>query len=225
MAKARAAPQFAGMAAADITRLLAAAARVQLRDQQSVFARGDAANSAYLVLSGSVRITTMGPSGKRITAEIFQRDEMFGEIGAIDDGVRTADATAMGPVDLVSIPATAFREVLAGSAPMANNLLREMLGRLRRTYTLLEDASLRTVEAHFARQVLYLLKLGTTGEQHVRLQVRMHQDELADLLGVTTRSVINVLNKWREEGLVNFDGRTAQLTILDIQRFRALIDD
>ena len=154
-------PAFAGVAAADLSRMFAVAIRLTLRDEDTVFARGDPASSVYVVLSGAARITTMASTGKRITVEIFQRDELVGEIGAIDGGVRSADASAMGPLGLVSIPASTFREVLAASAPLANNLLRLSLARLRRTYSLLERASLRTVEARFAKQVV---KLGATGD-------------------------------------------------------------
>lgn len=224
-AKLPRAPAFSGVTAADLSRLVAASTHMQFRSEQAIFARGDAAGSAYLTLTGAVRISTLAASGKRIVVEIFKSLELFGEIAVIDGGVRTADATAIEPAELICIPAIAFRGVLADSAPLANNLLRLATTRLRRTYVLLEDASLRTIEPRLARQLLYLLKLGTSGEAHVRLQVRMQQDELADLLGVTTRSIINVLNKWRSEALVNFDGRTAQLTILDIDRFRTLTDE
>jgi CRP-like cAMP-binding protein len=213
------------MTAQEIARLMASATRMSVRDTQTVFSRGDEANLVYLILSGAVRISTLAASGKRITVEIFQRDALFGEIAVIDGGARTADAIAMGPTELAGIPAATFRDVLAGSAALANTQLRLLTARLRRTYSLLEDASLRSVELRLAKQVLYLVKLGATGEGQVRLRVRMHQDELADLLGVTTRSIINVLNKWRAEDLVAFDGRMAQLTILDSDRFRALTEE
>ncbi|MBV9811351.1 MAG: Crp/Fnr family transcriptional regulator [Acetobacteraceae bacterium] len=224
--KARQAPALASMTDSDVARLLAAATSVQLRDEQALFARGDPARAVYLILAGSVRISTTAASGKRLVVNIFGRHDIIGEIAVVDGGARTADATAMGPAELLSIPAQAFRDALAASAALANHVLHTAVARLRRTYVLLEDASLRTLELRFARQVLYLARLGTTGAQAgVRLQVRMHQDELADLLGVTTRSIINVLNKWRADGLVGFDGRTAQLTILDMERLRALTEE
>lgn len=223
--RAMRAPAFAGMTDSDVARLLAGARLVQIRDDQLLFSRGDEARIVYLVLSGAIRISTTGANGKRITVEIFQAGDLLGEIAPMDGGTRTADATAMGPAELVAIPVATFLEVLTGSAALANTLLRTAIARLRRTYTLLEDASLRTLESRFARQVLYLAKLGFSGQTQIRLQARMHQDELADLLGVTTRSIINVLNKWRDEELVSFDGRAAQLTILDIERFRSLTEE
>lgn len=217
---------FRGVEPGELARLLGSATRANLADEHTIFSRGDPSNSIYLILAGAVRISTLASSGKRIVVEIFQRGDVFGEIAAIDAGLRTADASAMGPVELLTISGGAFRETIESSAKLANNLLRMVIDRLRRTYSLLEDASLRSLEQRLVKQVLYLARLGTSGgETKVRLQSRMHQDDLADLLGVTTRSIINVLNKWRSDGLVTFDGRTAQLTIVDMQRFRDLLEE
>lgn len=225
MERAAEAPVFREVAQQDLLHFLSVGVQTRIQNGHTIFVRGDPATAVYLILGGSVRISTLAASGKCIVVEIFQCGELFGEIGAIDDGTRTADATAMGPVDLLTIPSSAFRDLLATSVAFANKLLRIVLNRLRRTYSLLEDASLRSVEQRLAKQVLYLVRLGASGETKVRLQSRMHQDDLADLLGVTSRSIINVLNKWRAEGLASFDGRSAQLTILDMQRFRHLLEE
>jgi CRP-like cAMP-binding protein len=221
--RARAAPVFAGVAAPDLDRLLSVAQPHQYRDDEQVFARGEKADRVYLILSGMVRISTLGESGKRIVVEIFRDQEMFGEIAVIDGETRTADAMAYGPADLLILPGSAFQALLGGSAPFARNILRLVTARLRRTYSLLEDASLLNLELRLAKQVLYLAGLGSSGGDKVRIHSRMHQEDLADLLGATSRSIITILNKWRAEGLATFDGRSAQLTITDIERFRALV--
>ena len=147
---------------------------------------------------------------------------MFGEVAAIDGAPRTADAAAMGPTKLAIFPAGAFRKVLERSPAFALNVLRLVTGRLRRTYSLFEDASLADLEGRFAKQVLYLMGLGAAGERRVRIYARLILGALADLLGATPRSIITILNKWRAEKLADFDGRTAQLTILDLERLTAL---
>lgn len=221
--RARGAPVFAGVAAEALDRALAAATTRTLRDEEAVFSRGEEAERVYLILSGMVRISTLGENGKRIVVEIFRDLEIFGELGVIDGLARTADASAYGPAELLVLPAAAFLGLLADSSAFAQNVLRLVTARMRRTYSLLEDASLLNLELRLAKQVLYLAGLGMSGERRVRIHARMHQDDLADLLGATSRSIITILNKWRAEGLATFDGRSAQLTINDIERFRTLV--
>jgi CRP/FNR family transcriptional regulator, cyclic AMP receptor protein len=221
-AKLAAAAIFKDVPAADLAPLLA---QVRLRDYRHddvIFSQGDAGDGAFLVIGGLVQIGTLGANGKRITVEIFKEGELFGELAIIDSLPRTAGATAMGMARLAAIPSGAFRELISRSSVFAVNLLRLTTARLRRTYSLFEDATLSDLEHRLAKQVLYLMGLGAAGDRHVRLYSRLRQSELADLLGATPRSIITILNKWRMEGLASFDGRTARLTILDLDRFRAL---
>ena len=224
LARIRSAPAFEGVDPDLLDRALALTSQRHLKDGEFAFHRGEDGSKAYLILNGMVRISTLGESGKRIVVEIFRDGELFGELGVIDEAARTADAIAYGPAELLVIPSTAFNLLLDDSARFGKNMLGMVTRRLRRTYSLLEDASLLNLELRLAKQVLYLMGLGATGGQKVRIHSRMHQEDLADLLGATSRSIITILNKWRTGQLATFDGRSAQLTILDLDRFRALVE-
>jgi CRP/FNR family transcriptional regulator, cyclic AMP receptor protein len=223
-AKLAAAAAFDGVAPTDLAALLGQTRIRDYRNREHIFSRGDPGDQAFLVVGGFVQIGTLGENGKRVVVEIFKEQELFGEVAVIDGLPRTADATAMGGAKLAVLPAAAFRGLLQASPAFAVNVLRLANTRLRRTYSLFEDASLSDLEHRLAKQVLYLMGLGSAGGRRVRIYARLHQKDLADLLGATPRSIINILKKWRKDGLVDFDGRTAQLTILDTERFNALSD-
>jgi CRP/FNR family transcriptional regulator, cyclic AMP receptor protein len=216
------APAFKSISPDDLAPIFADVRFRDYRDDEVISSRGDPGDYVFVVMSGFVKIGSLGESGKRVAVEIFKELEMIGEVAVIDGEPRTADAIAMGPAKLAIISATAFRRLLDRSPAFAMNLLRLVTARLRRTYSLFEDASLSDLEHRFAKQVLYLMGLGASGERCVRIYSRLNQSDLADLLGATPRSIITILNKWRTEGLADFDGRTAQLTILDLERFSAL---
>jgi CRP/FNR family cyclic AMP-dependent transcriptional regulator len=223
-AKLAAALIFDNVPSADLSWLLGQTRVLVYRNGEEIFVRGAEGQFAFLVLAGLVRISTLGQNGKRVTVEIFKPPELFGELAIIDSQWRTADAAAMGSATLAAIPGGAIRDLLERSPAFAGNLLRLLARRLRRTYSLLEDASLMDLEHRLAKQVMYLMGIGAAGESRVRLYSRMRQGDLAELLGTTPRSIINILNKWRSEELAHFDGRTAQLTILDLSRFRRLAE-
>lgn len=224
------APVFSGVLAEDLRPLLERARTQSYDDGQRIFERTGKANHAYIVRSGLVRISTVRTSAigeieKRVTVEIFQEGDLFGELGVVDEQPRTADASAMGATRVAALDGHSFRSLMQQSPAFSVNLLRMVTTRLRRTYMLLEDASLLDLEHRLARQVLYLIGLGASGERRVRLYSRLNQGDLANLLGTTQRSIIKILNKWRVDGLADFDGRTAQLTILEVDRFKALLSD
>jgi len=56
----------------------------------------------------------------------------------------------------------------------------------------------------------------------VRLTQRLRQDDLADLLGATARSIITILNAWRAAGVVLYDTERAFVTLCDPGALRAI---
>jgi CRP/FNR family cyclic AMP-dependent transcriptional regulator len=218
---------FNGLAVPVLDRIEARSRLVEFRDGVRIFAQGDTSDAVYAIIGGPgrVRIGAVGRGAKGLMVEMFGIGDIFGEIGAIDSGVRTADAFADGNVRLLRIGASLFMETLAEHAALGRNLCGTLAIRLRRTFDLFQDATFESLEIRLARQVLYLAKRdGRRSDHGLRLAGRFRQGDLADLLGATTRSIITILNAWRASGLVMYDGDRAQLTLLDEAALQALID-
>jgi CRP-like cAMP-binding protein len=217
---------FAGLDPVERGRLERVSVATEPRNNAEVFKQGDPADAIYAIVGGDghVRIGAIDRRSKSLMVELFRSGDIFGEIGVIDSGTRSAAAVVEGRVKLVRIPGTAFLEALARSPALGEALCRTLAQRLRRTFELFQDASFETLEVRLARQVLYLAdREGRQIEQGTRLANRLRQADLADLLGATTRSIITILNAWRAAGLVLYDTERAFLTLRDPGALRALI--
>ena len=193
-------PVFRDLPAAAQARLEGAGTVLDLGDGARVFARGEQAGAVYAVLggNGSVRIGVMDRRGKSLMVEVFRAGDLFGEIAVIDRGTRTADAVVAGRLRILRIGAASFLDVLATTPELGVALSRMLAARIRRTFALFQDATFEPLRVRLARQLLYLAELsdqpllGT-----IRLPGRFRQNDLADLLGATPRSIITILNAWR----------------------------
>jgi CRP-like cAMP-binding protein len=219
---------FKGLELAELDRIEARGRIIETRGRTQVFAQGDPADAAYAIVAGDghVRIGSIDRSSKGLMIEVFRVGDVFGEIGVIDGGMRTADAVAEGRVQMVRIDAKVFLETLATNAALGANLCRIFASRLRRTSDLFRDAAFESLEVRLARQVLYLAKRGgRQTEGGLQLANRFRQGDLADLLGATTRSIITILNAWRTSGLVHYDPTTAKLTLRSEAGLQRLISE
>jgi CRP/FNR family cyclic AMP-dependent transcriptional regulator len=218
---------FIGLTADELGRLEQGSMSLEPRDGATIFAQGDPADSVYAIIAGNgdFRIGAIDRHSKALMVEVFRAGEIFGEIGAIDGGLRTASAVAEGNVKLVKIRRASFLDVLASSPALGEALCRMMARRLRRTFELFQDATFEALEVRLARQILYLAEReGRPTQQGLRLAHRFRQADLADLLGTTTRSIITILNNWRSTDLVVYDTDRALLTVRNIVALRAIVD-
>ncbi len=94
---------FKGVDHVELDRLEATGRIVEPRDGSKVFSEGDEADAVYAVVGGSghVRIGAIDRSSKGLMIEIFGVGDIFGEIGVIDGGTRSADAVVEGRVRLL----------------------------------------------------------------------------------------------------------------------------
>jgi CRP/FNR family cyclic AMP-dependent transcriptional regulator len=218
---------FKGMSQQELRPLEEGGTVLEPRDGATIFAQGDTADAVYAITAGDghIRIGAIDRRSKALMVEVFRAADVFGEIGVIDSGSRTASAVAEGRVTLVKIRAAVFLSAMANCPALGNALCRVMALRLRRTFELFQDATFETLEVRLARQVLYLAEReGRLTPQGLRLAHRFRQADLADLFGATTRSIITILNAWRSADLVAYDTDRALLTVRDIAALRAMTE-
>jgi CRP/FNR family transcriptional regulator, cyclic AMP receptor protein len=218
---------FKGMNCEALSRLELGSVTLEPRDGATIFAQGDTADAVFAITAGdgNVRIGSVDRHSKALMVEVFHVGEIFGEIGVIDNGSRTAAAVADGRITLVKIRASAFLAALASCPQLGDALCRMMAQRLRRTFELFQDATFESLEVRLARQLLYLAARGSRQtQQGARLSDRLRQADLADLLGATTRSIITILNAWRATGLVVYDTDRALLTICDPSALKSIVE-
>ena len=160
---------------------------------QLIFSRAEAGASLYLVTAGRVRLSVTSAEGRELTFRFADAGEIMGEIAALDQGPRTADAIAVTRVSAQLVNADALSRLLEDHPALPRAALRFVCARLRDTATQLEEIALYPIERRVARFLVSALQLGNHDmtAAAVPLDLRMSQSELALLLGAS-RPKVNV---------------------------------
>jgi uncharacterized membrane protein len=103
----------------------------------SIFRRGDAGDSLYIVLSGRVQLSVESLEGESIVLGENEHGDAFGEISLLDGGPRTADATAVEDSTLLRLDRDSLYDLVKNQPHTAIDLLTIMGRRLRATDELL----------------------------------------------------------------------------------------
>jgi CRP-like cAMP-binding protein len=93
---------------------------------RAIVEEGRAGEAMYVVLSGSARVTR----GGRKVAELFPGD-FFGELSALDGGVRTASVVAQTPVEVLRLFRHTLRRMIEDEPTLVMGLLEGLAHRLR----------------------------------------------------------------------------------------------
>jgi CRP/FNR family cyclic AMP-dependent transcriptional regulator len=109
----------------------------KIKKNEIIFKEGDVGDAFYLIILGSVRISTMVPGVGEEALTILKEGEYFGEMALIDDAPRSASAIANDDTRLLLIEKDDFRKLLAKDTGIAYKLLwvftKTLSARLRKT--------------------------------------------------------------------------------------------
>jgi CRP-like cAMP-binding protein len=174
-----------------------------------VFAQGEPGDRLYIIVSGTVKIGNRTPDGQENLLAIMGPSDMFGEMSLFDPGPRTSSATTVTAVRAVSLDRLALRAWIANRPEIAEQLLRVLARRLRRTNNNLADLIFTDVPGRVAKQLLQLAqRFGTQEDGALRVTHDLTQEEIAQLVGASRESVNKVLAEFAERGWIRVDART-----------------
>ena len=96
-----------------------------------IFREGEQSDSAYLIISGNVRIVKAYDTTKPKELAVVGAGEYVGEMGAIDDQPRSASALAQDTVVCMPVTPAEFMDMLVKNPDEAIDLLKILFERLR----------------------------------------------------------------------------------------------
>ena len=194
---------FSPLSESELDLLLAATTTKKLRPKETLFRKGDPGNQLYGILSGSLKITTTGTDGKDVMFGLMGPGEVLGEIALLDSEERSATVVAVEATELLTLHRRDLIPFLERHPRATIGLAGVLAARVRKLSERAEDRQTMPLPGRIAKRLLAL------GEQYGKrpivggpVEVRLPQQDLADLVGTTRESVNKQLRAWEEEGIV-----------------------
>ena len=104
--------------------------KIAAKKNQIIFEAGAKADCVYLIVSGSIGIFL--PTNQSEKPDfILSENEIFGEMGVIDNSLRAGRAVAISDVNLIRISQHEFKDKLSESDPFISGLTRVLVARIR----------------------------------------------------------------------------------------------
>ena len=197
---------------------LADALKTQRFDKGAAIVRhNDDSRDFYLIISGAVRVSLVGSTGRSLTYQILPAGEMFGEVSAVDGDGRSANVIAEEESVLGSLSSQAFMD-LARTSPDFALVILKRLARLNRRLT----SRLFEYHTYDVRGRVYLELLRLT-ETSADSPITITDRDMASRVGTTRENVSRIHGKLRDAGLIIRD--KSRLTVADRPGLEALLSD
>lgn len=171
---------------------------------QTIITGESAAREVFLVVAGRVRVHICTASGRQVTFRDMGEGDVLGEIGAIDEGRRSADVVALGPVLLAAISAADFRQLLTDHPALALRFMRNLVHLVRKLSDTVVELSTLGVNNRIHADLLRLAREGqATADGKGRLiRPSPKHLEIASRVSTTREQVTRELSALAKRGLL-----------------------
>jgi CRP/FNR family transcriptional regulator, dissimilatory nitrate respiration regulator len=171
---------------------------------QVIFIEGEPADYLYILESGWVKASRMSPEGREQAMLVVKPGEIFGDVALFTDTPYPGTVVALEPTKAWAIGKSDILELIARYPELALAAIRSLGQRILYYIGLVEDLSLRNVEARLANT---LLKNAEQSKGHLLVRRRKWAtfDTMANRLGTVRDVLSRALRSLEEDGLIRVE--------------------
>jgi len=183
-------------------RMLASLGWLHRMAPQTVFIHeGDAADSAFVILSGRVKVFASDPEGTEIVLNICGAGECIGDM-ALDGGPRSASVVTLDRVTAAVVTRDALRKAVASDPDFAMRLITTLIRRNRLATSKIKGLALQGVRERI-EALFEQLAVERDGERIVG--EKLSQVEIASRVGASRDMVSRVFKELQAQGCIRVD--------------------
>ncbi len=179
------------------------------KKKEVIFHVGDNPHYVYFINKGSVKTYKTHDDGKELITNVYHAGEFFGHVALFEQRVYADSALVMEESDIYKIPKEDFLALIYKNREVAQQFIKLLSNQVGEQEKQLLRLAYDTVRKRTADALLHLTK-GTSNKNST---LRVTRDDLANMVGTATETVIRCLTEFKENELIEVSGR--EITILD----------
>lgn len=182
------------------------------KKKDEIYTEGSYPKGIYFINKGKVKTFQTNEMGKDLITELHNEGNFFGYISLLKDEKYTSSATALEDCEICMIPKEAFFALIYKNAEVSKRFIEILTDNIRENEKQLVKLAYNSVRKRVAEALVKLSdKYKKEGEQ--KFSMNVSREDLANLVGTATETVIRTLSDFKEEKLIEVSGGT--ITILD----------
>ena len=176
------------------------------REHEVVFSQGQRADAVFYIQEGRVKITVVSEHGKEAIVAILGDGQFFGVECLARQTLRVSTATAVAKSSIMRLEKATMIRLIHEEPLFSEKFAQHLLHRTIRAEADLVDQLFNSSERRLARVLLLLANYGGEGAPKPMLE-KVTQQMLAEMIGTTRSRVSFFMNRFREAGYIDYNGR------------------
>lgn len=176
---------------------------------QTLFYEGTRPMGLFCINSGKVKVYKTSSQGKEQILRLAGAGDFLGYRALISEEFYAASSTVLEEAAICFIPKANFLEVLNNNPQFFQTMMKAVCHELGIMEEKMANLSQKSVRERLAATLLMLKETyGLDGEEKsVLLDIALSREDLANIVGTATETVIRLLSDFKNDGMIELEGK------------------
>jgi CRP-like cAMP-binding protein len=171
-----------------------------------IYREGSRLTGFYCVTRGILKIFKTGIDGKEQIIRFAKKGDIIAYRSLLSQELACTTAKVIEEAVLSHVPYQTLLYLIQHNWQFSHHMLQIVCKELREANDYITDIAQKTVRERLA-EVLLLLKENFELDNANTLQISLTREELANMVGTATESVIRLLSEFKQDQLIDLQGR------------------
>jgi CRP-like cAMP-binding protein len=182
----------------------------QFKRGEVLYNEGSRISGFYCIHSGVIKVFKTGLDGKEQIIRFAKPGDIIAYRSVLSNEVACTSAKVIEDSQVCFIPAEILVSLIKSNSSYAHELLKLACHELGEANSFITDIAQKTVRERLAEILLLLVHDFGLDDQDY-LQISLTREELANIVGTATESVIRLLSEFKTDRLVELAGRKIKI--------------
>ncbi len=183
---------------------------------QTLYYEGTRPMGLFCINSGKVKVFKITSDGKEQILYLAKPGDFLGYKALISEEFYTASATVIEEGAICYIPKTDFLNILNSNPAFFRKMMNKLCEDLGIMEQKLVTIAQKSVRERLAATLLMLKEsYGMEGEESTLIDIALSREDLANIIGTATETVIRLLSEFKNQELISLQGK--KIKVLDPQ--------
>ena len=175
-----------------------------------IYNEGGYPKGIFFVSTGKVKTSLINDDGKELITGLYNEGDFFGYLALLEESQYADTATAMEEAEVCLIPKEDFYSLIYNSPDVSKKFIKMLSNELATKEEQLLKLAYNSVRKRVA-EALTTLYDKYSKENDVKFSMKISRDDLSNIVGTSTETVIRTLSDFKDEELVELKGGTISI--------------
>lgn len=182
---------------------------------ETIFKEGTRPFGVFCLQKGKVKLVKNGEDGRDHILRLHRAGDLLGYRSLFSNAGYNASAIALEDCDVCFVSREVFLESLKRNSELSFEMLQLLAEDLRRADIHLTNLAQKPVRERAAEALLFIQETYGFAADGKTLNASFSREEIANIVGTATESIIRVLSEFNKEGIVVLKGK--KISIPDVK--------